>query len=317
MSLLSGSHLGSYQILGPIGAGGMGEVYRARDTKLTREVALKVLPELVGQDRERMARFTREAQLLASLNHPNIAAIHGVEEAGGGLALVLEYVDGETLAERIDKGPMPIGETLRIALQIAQALEAAHEKTVVHRDLKPANVKITSEGVVKVLDFGLAKALQDEPSASSPNLSQSPTMSFGATNAGTILGTAGYMSPEQARGKPVDRRTDIWAVGVVLFEMLSTRRVFEGETMTDTLVNLLEREPDWSQLPARTPVALRKLLQRCLTKNPKDRLQAIGDARTLIEELIADPSAQADTAEAAAYPMWKKVLPWAIAPIAL
>jgi serine/threonine-protein kinase len=295
----------------------MGEVYRARDTKLSRDVALKVLPELVGQDRERMARFTREAQLLASLNHPNIAAIHGVEEAGGGLALVLEYVDGETLAERINKGPLPIGETLRIALQIAQALEAAHEKTVVHRDLKPANVKITTEGVVKVLDFGLAKALQDESPSSSSNLSQSPTMSLGATNAGTILGTAGYMSPEQARGKPVDRRADIWAFGVVMFEMLSARRVFEGETMTDTLVSVLEHDPDWSQLPGRTPAALRKLLQRCLIKNPKDRLQAIGDARTLIEEVIANPSAQAETAEPKAYPLWKKALPWAVAPIAL
>jgi serine/threonine-protein kinase len=294
----------------------MGEVYRARDTKLSREVALKVLPESVGQDRERLSRFTREAQLLASLNHPNIAAIYGVEQASGGLALVLEFVDGETLAERIDKGPLPIGETLRIALQIAQALEAAHEKTVIHRDLKPANVKITPEGTVKVLDFGLAKALQDDVSSSS-NLSQSPTMSVGATNAGAILGTAGYMAPEQARGKAVDRRSDIWAFGVVLFEMLSARRVFEGETVTDSLVNVLERDPDWSLLPARTPIALRKLLQRCLTKNPKDRLQAIGDARTQLEELIANPAEQANTADSTAYPLWKKVLPWAVVPIAL
>src|SRR5688572_1993514 len=316
MSLPSGSHLGSYQILGPIGAGGMGEVYRARDTKLTREVALKVLPESVGQDRERMSRFTREAQLLASLNHPNIAAIYGVEEGSGGLALVLELVDGETLAERIDRGPLPLDETLRIALQIAQALEAAHEKNIIHRDLKPANVKITSQGTVKVLDFGLAKALQDD-SSSSVNLSQSPTLSIGATQANAILGTAGYMAPEQARGKPVDRRADIWAFGVVLFEMLSARRVFEGETMTDSFVNILEREPDWTLLPARTPVALRKLLQRCLAKNPKDRLQAIGDARLSLEELISNPAEQANTSVTASYPFWKKVLPWAAVPAAL
>jgi len=294
----------------------MGEVYRARDTKLTREVALKVLPESVGQDRERMSRFTREAQLLASLNHPNIAAIYGVEEGSGGLALVLELVDGETLAERIDRGPLPLDETLRIALQIAQALEAAHEKNIIHRDLKPANVKITSQGTVKVLDFGLAKALQDD-SSSSVNLSQSPTLSIGATQANAILGTAGYMAPEQARGKPVDRRADIWAFGVVLFEMLSARRVFEGETMTDSFVNILEREPDWTLLPARTPVALRKLLQRCLAKNPKDRLQAIGDARLSLEELISNPAEQANTSVTASYPFWKKVLPWAAVPAAL
>src|SRR5262245_48415969 len=237
MPLQSGTQLGSYEILGLLGSGGMGEVYRARDTRLSRDVALKVLPELVGQNREHLARFTREAQLLASLNHPNIAAIYGVEESAGGLALVLELVEGETLAERINRGPIPIEETLRIALQITLALESAHEKGIIHRDLKPANVKITPEGVVKVLDFGLAKALQDESSGSSLSLSQSPTISLGATNAGAILGTAGYMSPEQARGKPVDRRADIWAFGVVLFEMLSAHRVFEGETVPDTLVN--------------------------------------------------------------------------------
>jgi serine/threonine protein kinase/Tol biopolymer transport system component len=297
----------------------MGEVYRARDTKLSRDVAVKVLPDPVGQDRDRIARFTREAQLLAALNHPNIAAIYGVEETGGGLALVLEYIDGETLAERINKGPIPIEETLRTALQIAQALEAAHDKGVIHRDLKPANVKITTEGTVKVLDFGLAKALQDESSISSPSLSQSPTLSVAATSAGMILGTAGYMAPEQARGKVVDRRADIWAFGVVLFEMLSGRRVFEGDTVTDTLAKLLEREPDWNQLPPRTPIGLRKLLQRCLTKNPKERLQAIGEARLVLDELIADPAAQSVTVErpAAVYPLWKKLLPWAVAPLFL
>jgi serine/threonine-protein kinase len=294
----------------------MGEVYRARDTKLTREVALKVLPASVGQNPERMSRFTREAQLLASLNHPNIAAIYGVEEANGGLALVLELVDGETLAERINQGPIPLGETLRISLQIAQALEAAHERNIIHRDLKPANVKITSEGAVKVLDFGLAKALQDD---SSPpvGLSQSPTLSVGATQENAILGTAGYMSPEQARGKPVDRRADIWAFGVVFFEMLSARRVFEGETVTDSLVNILEREPDWNLLPERTPASVRKLLRRCLTKNTKDRLQAIGDARLALDEIIANPTEQETTLAPAAYPSWKRVLPWAVVPIAL
>ena len=315
MPLESGTELGPYQILGPLGAGGMGEVYRARDSRLSREVALKLLPEVFQLDRERAAKLTREAQLLASLNHPNIAAIYGVEESAGRLALVLECVEGETLAERIGKGPIPAEEALPIALQIAHALEWAHEKGVVHRDLKPANVKVTPEGVVKVLDFGLAKALGDGPAATS-DLSHSPTMSIAATGAGIILGTAAYMAPEQALGKPVDQRADIWAFGVVLFEMLSGRRAFEGETVTDTLAKILEREPEWKRLPGGTPAALRKLLQRCLTKNPKNRLQAIGDARTLIQELIEDPE-QAEFAGGAAYPLWKKILPWAVAPVLL
>jgi len=294
----------------------MGEVYLARDKKLSRDVALKVLPDPVGHDRDRIARFTREAQLLAALNHPNIAAIYGVEEAESGLALVLEYVDGETLADRINKGRIPIKEALKIAVQIAHALEAAHERNVIHRDLKPANIKITSEGKVKVLDFGLAKAL-DADSGVSSALSQSPTMlSVAATGAGMILGTAGYMAPEQARGKSVDRRADIWAFGVVLFEMLSASPVFAGETVTDTLARLLERDPDWNQLPP-LPVALRKMLQRCLTKDPKERLQAIGEARVLLDELIADPDSHMTTAETAPYPLWKKVLPWAVAPLLL
>jgi len=315
MPLLPNTQLGSFHILGPLGAGGMGEVYRARDAKLGRDVALKVLPEQVAKDRDRLARFTREAQLLASLNHPNIAAIYGVEEAGGRFALVLEYVDGETLEERIRKGPIPVGDVLRYALQISQALEAAHEKSVVHRDLKPANVKITSDGKIKVLDFGLAKALENELGGT-PNLSQSPTISMAATNAGIILGTAGYMAPEQARGLPVDRRADIWAFGVVLFEMLSAKRMFVGETVADTLAKVLERTPDWDQLPRQTPPALRNLLRRCLVKNPKDRLQAIGDARTLLEELISDPAAHANIG-VTPYPLWKKVLPWAVAPLLL
>jgi serine/threonine-protein kinase len=316
MPLEAGKQFGMYQILSPLGSGGMGDVYRARDTKLNRDVALKVIPDFFERDHERLARFTREAQVLASLNHPNIAAIYGVEEISGRSALVLELVDGETLAERIAKGPIAIEEALTIALQIAEALETAHEKSIVHRDLKPANVKITSQGTVKVLDFGLAKALEDEPSGL-PNLSQSPTLSVAATGAGIILGTAGYMAPEQARGKPADRRADIWAFGAVVFEMLTARRVFDGETVSDTLAKVLEREPDWRQLPPRTPAALRKLLQRCLTKNVKDRLQAIGDARTSIQELIADPANLQDELEVAPYPLWKRVLPWAVAPLLL
>ena len=316
MSLQSGTHIGSYQILGPLGAGGMGEVYLARDTKLSRDVALKVLPQTVVQDSDRAARFTREAQLLATLNHPNIAAIYGVEDGASGLALVLEYVDGTTLADRIARGRMPLPEALRIALQIAHALEAAHEKNVVHRDLKPANVKITSDGKVKVLDFGLAKALETSPAGFSA-LSQSPTaLSVAATGAGLILGTAGYMAPEQARGRAVDRRADVWSFGVVLFEMLSASRAFDGDTVTDTLAKVLEREPDWNQLPPRLPEPLRRLLRRCLTKDPKDRLQAIGEARVVLEELIANPDSKTVTGDAAPYPLWRRLLPWAAVPVA-
>jgi serine/threonine protein kinase len=256
MPLRSGVDLGSYRILGPLGAGGMGEVYRARDSKLGRDVALKVLPDDFVQDRDRLARFRREAQMLGALNHPNIAAIYGLEESENRFALVLEYVDGETLAERINRGRLPIEEVLQIALQLAQALEAAHEKTIIHRDLKPANIKITSQGTLKVLDFGLAKAMQEELAADS-NLSQSPTIRVAATGAGMILGTAAYMAPEQARGRLVDQRADIWAFGAVMFEMLSSGLAFQGETVTDTLAKILEREPDWKQLPPNTPQALR------------------------------------------------------------
>ena len=316
MPLQAGTRLGFYEVLSPLGAGGMGEVYLARDTKLGRDVALKVLPELFSHDAERMGRFRREAQLLATLNHVNIAAIYAVEESAERTALVLEHVDGETLAQRLARGPIPIEEALKLALEIAEALEAAHEKGVIHRDLKPANVKITSQGSVKVLDFGLAKALEDAP-ASSPNLSQSPTISLAATGAGFILGTAGYMAPEQARGKTVDRRADIWSFGVVFFEMLTAHRMFDGETVTDTLAKVLEREPSWDDLPRRTPAAVKDLLQRCLTKNPKDRLQAIGDARILLRQINADAATIFDHAEVVAYPRWKKLLPWAVAPLFL
>jgi serine/threonine-protein kinase len=309
-----GTEFAHYTILSQIGKGGMGEVWKARDMKLGREVALKVLPDAFARDQERMARFTREARLLASVNHPNIASIYGVEESPEQSALVLELIDGETLAERIARGPIKLDEALRIALQVAEALEAAHEKSVIHRDLKPANVKITPQGTVKVLDFGLAKALEEETGSSS-NLSESPTLSAAATRAGVILGTASYMSPEQARGKSVDRRTDIWSFGVLFFEMLSARRIFEGETVTDTLAKILEREPDWHQLTPRTPAAVRKLLQHCLTKNVRDRLQAIGDARTLLQELTTDPAVLAGEVERVAYPLWKKLLPWGLAPV--
>ncbi len=281
MTLPAGTRLGPYEILSPLGAGGMGEVYRARDKKLDRDVAIKVLPEAFAADAERLPRFRREAQVLASLNHPHIAAIYGLEESGGIEGLVLELVEGETLAERLAKGAIPVDEALEIARQIAEALEAAHEKGIVHRDLKPANVKITPEGKVKLLDFGLAKAL--ESGGSSPDVSTSPTLTA-ATQAGVVIGTAAYMSPEQARGKSVDKRADIWAFGCVLYEMLAGRRAFKGQNVTDTLASLVRDEPDWKALPRNAPPALRRLLERCLTKEATRRLQAIGDARIELEE---------------------------------
>jgi serine/threonine protein kinase len=287
MTLATGTKVGPYEIVSPIGAGGMGEVYRARDTKLNREVALKVLPSAFARDAERMARFQREAQLLASLNHPNIAAIHGLEESGGVRALVMELVEGPTLAERIAQGPILLEETLTIARQIAEGLEYAHEKGIVHRDLKPANVKITSEGTVKVLDFGLAKAA--EGTVATGSASDSPTLTVAATQAGVILGTAAYMSPEQARGKAVDKRADIWAFGVVLYEMLTGKQAFEGETISDTLAAVIKSEPNLGALPKTTPLPIRKLLLRCLMKEQRRRLQAIGEARIAIDEYLADP----------------------------
>jgi serine/threonine protein kinase len=280
-----------YRITGKLGAGGMGEVYRASDSKLNREVALKVLPQEFARDSERMARFKREAQLLASLNHPNIATIFGLEETNGSFALIMELVEGETLAERIAQGPIPLDDALPIAKQIADALECAHEKGIIHRDLKPANVKINPDGVVKVLDFGLAKALDGQGSSS--DLAKSPTISIAATQAGIILGTAAYMSPEQAKGKGADRRADIWAFGVVLFEMLTGKQAFIGETVSDTLAGVLRAEPEWNLLPSDVPPGIVGLLHRCFTKDPKHRLQSIGDARIEIEEYFANPSAKA------------------------
>jgi len=251
----------------------MGEVYRARDSTLGRDVAIKILPRAFTNDPERLARFEREARMLAAFNHPHIGAIYGVEEGDGLRALVLELVDGQTLAERILPGRVALPEALTIARQIADALDAAHEKGVIHRDLKPANVKITSAGVVKVLDFGLAKAAAGD--GSGPDMSQSPTLTIGGTREGVILGTAAYMSPEQARGKPVDKRTDIWAFGCVLYEMLTGRATFAGDTVSDTIAAILEREPDWRALPADTPPSVRRLLQRCLDKDRTRRLHGI------------------------------------------
>ena len=260
----------------------MGEVYRARDTKLDRDVALKVLPEAFTSDADRLARFEREAKVLASLNHPHIGHIYGLEEADGRKALVLELVEGPTLAERIRQGPIPLDEALPIAKQIAEALEAAHEQGIIHRDLKPANVKVKPDGTVKVLDFGLAKAFQ--PEGDDPNASQSPTLTARASQMGVILGTAAYMSPEQARGKPVDKRADIWAFGAVLYEMLVGARAFPGDDVSQTLARVIDREPDWDALPAGTPPRLVRVMQRCLRKDPRSRLHDIADARLEIEE---------------------------------
>jgi serine/threonine-protein kinase len=304
----------------------MGEVYRARDSKLKRDVALKVLPAAFANDAERMPRFQREAQVLASLNHPNIAAIHGLEESSGVRALVMELVEGSTLAERIAQGPIPLEEALPMARQIAEGLEYAHEKGIVHRDLKPGNVKITPEATVKVLDFGLAKALETPLSpGSSPEGRRSPegpgegldspTLISAATQAGVILGTAAYMSPEQAKGKAADKRGDIWAFGCVLYEMLTGQRVFKGETVTETLAAVLRVEPEWNALPASTPAAIRRLLQRCLEKDLKRRLQAIGEARFTIDETLSGTTEAGAVHEAPPHKSWMRALPWALAAI--
>ena len=289
MSMI-GKTLAHYEITSQLGKGGMGEVYQAKDRKLGRDVAIKVLPEEFAKDADRVARFQREAKLLASLNHPNIAAIYGLEESGGTNFLVLELVEGDTLADRIKAGPIPVEESLKLALQIAEALEAAHEKGVIHRDLKPANIKVTPDGKVKVLDFGLAKAFAGEQAEL--NLSNSPTLTLSnaATQQGVILGTAAYMSPEQARGSTVDKRCDIWSFGVVLFEMLTGKQLFAGETVSDTLAAVLRSDIDWNLLPANTPANIRTLLRRCLNKDRKERLRDIGEARIAISQYLANPS---------------------------
>jgi serine/threonine protein kinase len=285
-SSVIGRRLGVYQVQALLGVGGMGEVYRARDTKLGRDVAIKVLPNVFASDSDRLARFEREARVLASLNHPHIGAIYGLEDVDGVPALVLELIDGVTLADRLAKGPLPVRDALTIAVQITDALEAAHEKGIAHRDLKPANVKITSDGTVKVLDFGLAKPA---PVDSGAGVTQSPTVTVGGTREGAILGTAAYMSPEQARGNPVDKRTDIWAFGCVLFEMLTGRSAVAGDTVSDTIAAILEREAPWTMLPHSVP-AVRRLMQRCLEKDPRRRLHDIADARIEIDEALTSPA---------------------------
>ncbi len=387
MTLANGTKIGAYEITGAIGAGGMGEVYRARDTKLGRDVAIKVLPEAFARDVERMARFEREAKVLASLNHPNIAAIYGFEDSGSVRALVMELVEGPTLAERISRGGtvggsstpagprprsvpsaqvgatqassgagiaghtsagtqtakprsapsgqgtdlkvaatqpdqarrIPVDEALRIARQMADALEYAHEHSVVHRDLKPANIKISREDVVKILDFGLAKAIEGD--AWSMDIGNSPTLTHMATQTGVLLGTASYMSPEQAKAKPVDRRADIWAFGCVLYEMLTGKMAFHGETISDTLAAVIRAEPDWTLLPKDTPARVRMLLQRCLQKDPKQRLRDVGEARISLDELLSglpaaagapEPSTSGIAATPVPAPFWRRALPWAL-----
>ena len=292
---LVGRQIGSYRIVALLGAGGMGDVYRAHDTKLRRDVAIKVVADAFLLNPDRLARFEREAQVLATLNHPHIGAIYGLEEADGIRGLVLELVEGETIVERLLTRPMPLPEALVAARQIADALEAAHEKGIVHRDLKPANIKITPDGTVKVLDFGLAKVFARAGAGAGG--SQMPTVASENTQEGVIAGTVAYMSPEQARGKEVDKRTDIWAFGCVLYEMLTARRAFGGETASDTIAAILERQPDWSVLPARTPASIRRLIQRCLEKDQKRRVRDIGDVRLEIEEALTAPVVEASTSE--------------------
>ncbi|MGE0641023.1 MAG: protein kinase [Thermoanaerobaculia bacterium] len=328
MTIPAGTRLGPYEITAKIGEGGMGEVYLATDSRLKREVAIKVLPAAFTAEPERLARFEREAQLLAQLHHPHIASVFGLEEADGVRALVLELVQGPTLAERLAGGALPLEETLAIAQQIAQAFEAAHEKGIIHRDLKPQNVKLTTDGAVKVLDFGLAKALDPGSGSSSqadlgrsPTLMNSPTLTAAGTQLGVILGTAAYMAPEQARGGMVDKRADIWAFGVVLWEMLTGESMFAADTVSDTLAGVLRAEIDVTKLPPATPPALRRLLRRCLERNPRSRLHDIADARIVLDDLLAGRSdeagAPAGGPAAVVLPAWRRALPWAIAALGL
>ncbi|MGH9221699.1 MAG: protein kinase domain-containing protein, partial [Vicinamibacterales bacterium] len=288
MALLSGARVGVYEIVAKVGEGGMGEVYRAHDTKLARDVALKILPDAFAHDAERLARFEREAKTLASLNHPHIAHVYGLEQANGSSALVMELVEGEDLSDRIRRGPIPLDEAVPIARQIAEALEAAHEASIIHRDLKPANVKVRDDGTVKVLDFGLAKAFDPASgigNASSGSVSDSPTITSPAmTMRGVILGTAAYMAPEQAKGKYVDKRADIWAFGCVVYEMLTGKRAFDGEDVSDTLASVLRADPDFVTLSKRSNPVLVQIVQRCLVRDPRQRIRDIGDVRIQLED---------------------------------
>jgi Tol biopolymer transport system component len=297
-----GDRLAHYELMGPIGSGGMGEVYLARDTKLDREVALKILPDNFASDPERLARFRREAKVLAALNHTNIAAIHGLEEDGVKLVLAMELAPGQTLEARIEQGPMPVEECLKVAVQIAAGLEEAYEKGIVHRDLKPANVKLGPDGQVKILDFGLARAYEGEVETEGDS-NNSPTLTAAMTQAGVILGTAAYMSPEQARGHKVDSRTDVWAFGVILFELLAGRRQFAGETVSDTLAMVLRSEPDWVALPTDLPPSFRRLLKRCLQRDRRQRLHHIADARIVMEEILLDGTSAHEPALTGSFPM--------------
>ena len=316
MPLSPGTRLGTYEILAKLGQGGMGEVYRGRDSRLKRDVAIKVLPDAFARDPDRLTRFEREAELLATLNHPNIASVYGFEEAASISGIVLELVEGPTLGDRIGQGPIPVDEAVGLARQVADALEAAHQKGIVHRDLKPANIKLTPGGQVKVLDFGLAKAMESATVATA-SASISPTMVSPATQAGIILGTAAYMSPEQARGKAVDQRADIWAFGCVLFEMLTGGSPFgSGETVSDSIAAILTREPDWNSLPDSTPASVRRLLRRCIQKDVNRRLSHIGDARLELDDAMAG-EAGAPAGRSAPRSRLQRVLPWAVAMIAL
>ncbi|HEU5336131.1 MAG TPA: protein kinase [Terriglobales bacterium] len=307
MALISGTKLGPYEIQAPLGAGGMGEVYRARDTRLGRNVAIKILPTRLSADPEAKQRFDREARAISSLNHPNICTLYDVGHQDGTDYLVMESLEGETLEERLRMGPAPLEHVLAIGMEICEALEYAHERGIVHRDLKPANVKITPEGAVKLLDFGLATALEGE--VASADIASSPTLTRMATRDGIILGTAAYMSPEQARGKAADRRSDVWSFGCVFYEMLTGKMAFGSETVTDTLAAVIKSEPDWSLLPPNTPRGIGKLLQRCLKKDAKQRLQAIGDARIAIEEVISDGDGDAAVPSPLSRPGWRRMLP--------
>ena len=312
MPLTSGTRLGSYEVIDTLGAGGMGEVYRARDSKLGRSVAIKIVREGLA-DPDRVARFEREAKVLASLNHPHIASLYGMEVADGRHFLVMELIEGETLADRLRRGALPVEDTLQIALQIADALETAHEKSIVHRDLKPANVKITPEEKVKVLDFGLAKAVETERTATS--MSDSPTLSMMASQAGIILGTAAYMSPEQAKGFPADHRSDVFSFGVVLYEMLTGRQPFQGETAPDVLASVLVRDPELSKLPADLNPRLGELLRRCLEKSPKRRWQAMGDLRSEIEAVASAPRLLPAAGRVEQRPLWRRGVPVVLAAV--
>ncbi len=313
MALPSGTRLGPYEITHVLGAGGMGEVYRARDSKLGRSVAIKIILAPFASDADRVARFECEAKSLAAINHPNIAALYGLEQSDGQHFLVMELVEGETLADRIQRGPVDVGQALAIAHQIAEALEAAHEKGIIHRDLKPANIKITPDDKVKVLDFGLAKAIETE--ASGAAVANSPTLSMMATNAGVILGTAAYMSPEQAKGFAADHRSDVFSFGVVLFEMLTGRQPFQGETAPDILASILVRDPELQKLPGDLNPRIPELIRRCLEKSPKRRWQAIGDVRAELEAIAPMPRLAAAPAAAPPRPLWRRAIPVVVAAI--